>query len=93
MAGTWKSQSRWRGLGEGGYCKMAPYNSAIPADVLADVAAREKDIIAGKLKVFAGPLKDREGKQRVAAGAVLPDSEVRSISWAVDGVKGAFPKA
>lgn len=91
MAGTWKSQSRWRGLGPGGYCPMAPYNSAIPGDVLADVAAREKDIISGKLKVFAGPLADRDGKQRVAAGAVLPDSETRSINWVVDGVKGAFP--
>ncbi len=93
MAGTWKSQSRWRGLGEGGYCRMAPYNAAIPGDVVADVANREKEIVAGKLKVFAGPLKDRDGKQRVAAGAVLPDNEVRSISWVVDGVKGAFPKS
>ena len=60
---------------------MAPYNAAIPGDVVADVANREKEIVAGKLKVFAGPLKDRDGKQRVAAGAVLPDNEVRSISW------------
>jgi len=93
MAGTWKSQSRWRGLGDGGYCKMAPYNSAIPADVLADVQAREKGIISGKLKVFAGPLKDRDGKQRVAAGAVLPEKEARSINWVVEGIEGAFPKA
>jgi simple sugar transport system substrate-binding protein len=93
MAGTWKSQSRWRGLGEGGYCKMAPYNAAIPAEVIADVRAREKDIIAGKLQVFAGPLKDRDGKQRVAAGAVLPAKEARSIDWPVEGIEGAFPKA
>lgn len=93
MAGTWKSQSRWRGVGEGGFCKMAPYNAAIPANVLAEVAQREKDLVSGKLKVFAGPLTDRDGKQRVAAGAELPDPEVRSINWVVDGVKGAFPKA
>jgi len=93
MAGTWKSQSRWRGLGPSGYTKMAPYNSAIPADALADVQKREKDIVAGKLHPFAGPIKDRDGKQRVAAGAVLPDAELRSINWAVEGVEGAFPKA
>lgn len=92
MAGNWKSENSWRGLGPGGYCKMAPYNSAIPEAVLAEVTAREKDIIAGKLKVFAGPISDRDGKQRVAAGAVLPDNDVRSINWVVDGVKGAFPK-
>jgi basic membrane protein A len=57
------------------------------------VAAREKDLISGKLKVFAGPISDRDGKQRVAAGAVLPDQDVRSINWVVDGIKGAFPKA
>ena len=53
LAGTWKSQSRWRGLGEGGYCRMAPYNAAIPAEVIADVTQREKDIVSGKLKIFA----------------------------------------
>lgn len=93
MAGTWKSESRWRGLGPGGFCKMAPYNTAIPQAVLAEVAQREQELIAGKLKVFAGPIVDRDGKQRVAAGAVLPDDEVRSINWVVDGVKGAFPKS
>ena len=93
LAGTWKSQSRWRGLGQGGFCKMAPYATAIPGDVLAEVAAREKDLIAGKLRVFAGPITDRDGKQRVAAGAALADDEVRSMNWVVDGVKGAFPKA
>jgi basic membrane protein A and related proteins len=93
MAGTWKSQSRWRGVGQGGFCKMAPYNTGIPANVLAEVAAREKDLISGKLKVFAGPISDRDGKQRAAAGAALADQEVRSMNWVVDGVKGAFPKA
>jgi simple sugar transport system substrate-binding protein len=93
LAGTWKSQSRWRGLGEGGYCRMAPYNPAIPAEVIADVTQREKDIVSGKLKIFAGPLKDREGKQRVAAGAVLPEKEARSMNWVVPGIEGSFPKA
>lgn len=93
LAGKWKAQDRFRGLGEGGFCTMAPYNPAIPAEVVADVKQREADIIAGKLKVFAGPLKDRDGKQRVAAGASLPDKEIRSINWVVGGVNGAFPKS
>ena len=92
LAGTWKSQSRWRGLGEGGFVKMAPYNPAIPKDVLAAVAEREKSIVAGKFHPYAGPIKDRDGKPRVAAGAVLPDKELRSINWVVEGVEGAFPK-
>lgn len=93
LAGTWKSKSQWRGLGPGGFCKMAPYNAAIPEAALAEVTQREKALIAGKLQVFAGPIADRDGKQRVAAGAVLPDNEVRSFNWVVDGVKGSFPKS
>lgn len=72
---------------------MAPYNAAVPAAALAEVTQREKALIAGKLQVFAGPIMDRDGKQRVAAGAVLPDDQVRSINWVVDGIKGSFPKS
>jgi basic membrane protein A and related proteins len=93
LAGKWKAQDRFRGLGDGGFCTMAPYNAAIPAEVIADVKAREKDIASGKLKVFAGPLKDRDGKQHVAAGASLSDKEIRSINWVVEGVNGPFPKS
>jgi simple sugar transport system substrate-binding protein len=93
LAGKWKAQDRFRGLGNGGFCTMAPYNPAIPGEVVADVKKREADIVAGKLHVFAGPLADRDGKQRVAAGASLPDKEIRGINWVVDGVNGAFPKS
>jgi simple sugar transport system substrate-binding protein len=93
LAGKWKAQDRFRGLGEGGFCAMVPYNAAIPADVIADAKQREKDIVSGKLKVFAGPLKDRDGKQHVAAGASLSDKEIRSINWLVEGVNGPFPKS
>lgn len=92
MAGTRKSQSRWRGVGPAGFCKMAPYNTAVPATVLAEVTAREKDLVSGKRKVFAGPISDRDDKVRVAAGALLPNANVRGKNWVVDGVKGAFPK-
>ena len=71
---------------------MAPYNPAIPSEVVADVNRREKDIVSGKLKVFAGPLRDRDGKQRVAAGGVLPEKEARSMNWVVEGIEGTFPK-
>jgi len=91
LAGTWKAEDRWLGVAPGGYVKMAPYNPAIPADVVALVSAAEADIAAGKLHPFAGPLKDQDGKEMVAAGAVLPDPDIRSMNWVVEGVEGRAP--
>ena len=47
-------------------------------------AARE-EIINGK-QVFTGPLADREGKERVAAGATLDDGSLWKMDWFVKGV-------
>jgi simple sugar transport system substrate-binding protein len=54
--------------------------------------AAEEAIIAGKLKPFSGPIKDQAGTERVAASAALPDQEIRTITWLVDGVQGTLPK-
>ncbi len=41
------------------------------------VAKAEKDIIAGTLHPFQGPLKDNAGKERVAAGKTMTDDEMQ----------------
>lgn len=92
LARTWQPGQRWDGLKQG-VVKMSPYNRAIPQDVQDLVAARQKAIIDGRLHPFAGPIKDRDGRQRVAAGAVLADDEIRRINWFVDGMQGALDKA
>lgn len=91
MAGTWKPKNRWLGVAPGGYVKLANYNSAVPQDVAALVDERKQQIVAGKLHPFAGPIKDQDGKERVATGAVLPDNQIRSINWVVEGVEGKLP--
>jgi simple sugar transport system substrate-binding protein len=92
MDGTWKPESRWLGLGPGGYVKMTTSNPELPASVAAEMKAAEEAIIAGKLKPFSGPIKDQAGTERVAASAALPDQEIRTITWLVDGVQGTLPK-
>lgn len=92
LAGNWKPTSRWRGLGEGGFVKLTTHNPALPQEVLAQILDAEKAIIAGKLHPFAGPIKDQNGAQKVAAGASLPDDELRSIDWLVEGVQGTLPR-
>jgi simple sugar transport system substrate-binding protein len=40
---------------------------------------------------FQGPLSDRQGTLRVAAGQTLSPQELRSLEWAAAGVVGAWP--
>ena len=93
LDGTWKVESRWRGLGVGVFVKMTTQNPAIPADVLAFMREQEAAIIAGKAHPFTGPIKDQDGKLRVAAGKFMPDEELRGINWLTEGVQGTLPKS
>jgi basic membrane protein A and related proteins len=92
LAGTWKPTARWRGLGPSGFVKMTTQNSALPPEVLAMMTEKEKAIIEGKFHPFTGPIKDQSGKERVAAGAPIPDAQLASIDWLVEGVQGTLPR-
>jgi len=89
MDGTWKSDVRWDGLKEG-VVKMSPYNSKIPADVVAELEKAEADIVSGALHPFAGEVRDQSGAVKAAAGGRLPDGDIRSINWFVQGMIGTI---
>ena len=57
----------------------------VPKDMVDKVMAERQAIIGGK-HVYAGPLKDRDGKERVASGQVLADGDLWKMDWYVDGV-------
>jgi len=65
----------------------------LPANVAAEMKKAEADIVSGKLKPFAGPIKDQNGAQKVAAGATLTDDQLKGINWLVEGVQGKLPSA
>jgi simple sugar transport system substrate-binding protein len=92
LAGKWKPMNVWGGIKDN-MVKLAPINPAVPAEVKEQVAKVEKDIVAGKFHPFAGPLKDNEGKQRVAAGKTMSDDEMQKMDFYVEGVQGKLPKA
>lgn len=71
---------------------LAPLNKSVPADVAKLFDERREAIRTRKLNIFAGPLKDNKGAVKVAAGAVLPEKDVMSINWYVEGVEGSVPK-
>ncbi len=87
VAGDWQPQQRWSGLATG-VITMAPYNTAIPAEVRAELEQSEGDIASGALHPFAGELRDQQGEVRVAAGEVLAEADIRAMNWFVEGMIG-----
>ncbi|MBP7565127.1 MAG: BMP family ABC transporter substrate-binding protein [Burkholderiaceae bacterium] len=64
---------------------IAGFGPAVPADKVKLIEAERDAIMKGK-HVYAGPLADRDGRQRVAAGAVLSDGDLWKMDWFVKGV-------
>ena len=91
LAGNWASENIWWGIKEG-MIKLAPLNSAVPAEVQAKVTEQEMGIKDGTVHPFRGPIKNQAGEEVVAAGAVLSDQDLATMEWYVEGVEGKLPK-
>lgn len=85
--GTWKAGNFWDGM-ETGIVNISKYGDMVPQDVRTLVDGRKQEIIDGKYKIFAGPIKDQSGSVRVPAGNALTDQELLSFDWFVEGVVG-----
>jgi simple sugar transport system substrate-binding protein len=71
---------------------MAPFNKAVPQDVQDLVKKTQADIGSGKFHPFTGPVKDNEGKERIASGKTLDDVTLNKMDYYVEGVQGKLPK-
>ena len=91
MDGTWKTGQYWGPMADG-IVDLAPFNKAVPADVVKLVNAKKREIVRGKLHPFAGPVSDNTGKIVVPAGKTLSDQEMLSFNWFVEGVEGTLPR-
>jgi simple sugar transport system substrate-binding protein len=87
MDGTWKPGNVWGGVKEG-MVRIEGFGPQVPKTVQDEALARQRDIAAGKLHPFAGPIKDNTGRTVVAAGQVLPDDRILTMNWLVQGVVG-----
>ena len=90
--GKWQSDNVWGGIKDG-MIKLAPYNKVVPPDVQALVKKAQDEIAAGKLNPFTGPMKDNEGKERLAAGKTITDAELSKMDYYVEGVIGKLPSS
>lgn len=85
-AGNWKPSpyGAFIAMSSGG-TDIAGFGPAVAKDKAAIIMAERDAILKGK-QVYAGPLADRDGKERVAAGAVLSDADLWKMDWYVKGV-------
>lgn len=91
LAGQWKTGNVWGGVKDG-MVRVGDFGPRVPAAVRDEVLARQKDIAAGKLHPFAGPIVDNEGRAVLAKGAVLADEQILKMDWLVAGVQGRAAK-
>jgi basic membrane protein A len=86
IAGNWKPApyGAFISMKDGG-TDVACCGPAVPKDKADMIKAERAAMMKGK-QIYAGPLADREGKERVAAGAVLSDADLWKMDWYVKGV-------
>jgi basic membrane protein A and related proteins len=85
-AGNWQPSpyGAFPGIKDGG-TDIACCNTALPKEVADKVMAERAAIIGGK-HIYAGPMKDIAGTEKVAAGATLDDGGLWKMDWFVPGV-------
>ncbi len=91
LDGSWKSGQVWGGVKEG-MIRVGDFGPKVPKAVQAEVLARQKDIAAGKLHPFAGPISDNEGKLVLPNGQVMTDEQILGMNFLVSGVQGKIAK-
>jgi len=86
---TWKPCSYTAGMEEG-YIKLSSFGKVVPKSVQDEVLAKEKLIKSGKFVIFQGPMKDRDGKERLAPGQKPDLKQLAEMNWFVPGIQGSL---
>lgn len=74
------------------YGKLSSFGVAVPDKLHKQALSLFQDLENGKVVVFKGPMKDRDGKERIPTGKVLNNIELGNLNWVVSGVEGSLPK-
>ncbi|MFT5503468.1 MAG: basic membrane protein A [Gammaproteobacteria bacterium] len=90
QAGNWKPTSTWGGYKEG-MIELAPLNPAIPAGTRAIIRDMEKQMAAGNLHPFSGPVVTQDGREVVAAGKTMTDDQLNNMNYYIEGVVSQLP--
>lgn len=90
---TWKIEKAWGGMKEG-YVDIDTMSANVSAETKTKVEAAKAIMLEkGNDGVFAGPIKDQKGVEKVGSGKTLTRDEQSGMSWFVEGVVGEIPKS
>jgi basic membrane protein A and related proteins len=86
IAGNWKPApfGAFITMADGG-TDIAGFGPAVPKEKVSMINAERDAVLKGK-HVYTGPMADRDGKERIAAGAKLSDADLWKMDWFVKGV-------
>jgi len=91
LDGGWKIENYWGGMKEG-VVKLDALSALVSDDAKVAVEAVQDKVIAeGNAFVFAGPIKDQTGTEKVAAGTSISYDDQMGMMWFVEGVVGEIP--
>jgi basic membrane protein A and related proteins len=88
---TWVNKPRVCDITNGGV-ELAPFGASVPNTVQREVLVLKEKMKAGKLIVFAGPVRDTQGEIRLAAGQKPNAYWLSKMNFFVSGVDGTLPK-
>ncbi|MEM7564314.1 MAG: hypothetical protein AAF353_14870 [Pseudomonadota bacterium] len=74
-----------------GMVALAPLNKAIPEELQNRIREMEKQMTAGTLHPFQGPVVDQDGKEVVAAGQTMSDEDLSGMNYYLQGVVSKIP--
>ncbi len=86
--GSWKGgQSLWFGM-EKGIVDITPLGEMVPENVRQMVEGKKARLAAGQDGIFAGPVKNQQGRVVVEEGQQLDDEKLLGMNYFVEGVVG-----
>ena len=95
--GSWSTgegPDHWGGNTWGGLntdmLKISDYTN-MPDDVVAKAKEAAEGISSGSIQIFAGPLRDNNGKEILPAGQTLDDGALWGMNYYLEGVNGNLP--
>ncbi|MBW3567533.1 MAG: hypothetical protein KY410_06175 [Proteobacteria bacterium] len=66
---------------------LAPDGSSWMNEMRAAAEEIEQGIKDGTFNIFTGPITDQTGAERVPAGETIPDEQLLTMDWYVEGVQ------
>lgn len=90
LAGQWRSEDTKWGMQQG-IVQLAALGPSVPPAAVPVFEQKKAAVQAGKLHPFAGPIADQAGKTVVPAGQAVPESELWTMKWYVEGIHGKQP--